>query len=74
MSQQGKGKLKVCWTSIHNKKLKVFLVLYSHSQFLCSLARFDLAIRGAVRQSSRTLSMLDCSYSTRHQRSLILQL
>jgi len=25
-------------------------------------------------QSSRTLSMLDCSYSTRHQRSLILLL
>jgi len=25
-------------------------------------------------QSSRTFSMLDCSYSTRHQRSLILQL
>jgi len=25
MSQQEKGKLRVCWTSIHNKKLKVFL-------------------------------------------------
>ena len=25
MSQQGKGKLNVCWTAIHNKKLKNFL-------------------------------------------------
>jgi len=38
--------------------------LYAHSQFLCSRAS----------QSSRTLSMLDCSYSTRHQRSLVSQL
>jgi len=41
--------------------MKVFL-RNAHSQFLCSLARFDLA----NRQSSRTLSMIDCSYSTRH--------
>jgi len=39
-------------------------VLYAHPQFLCSLARFDLANRGVP--ASRTLSMLDCSYSTRH--------
>jgi len=25
MSQQGERKLKVCWTSTHNEKLKVFL-------------------------------------------------
>jgi len=25
MFQQGKGKLIVCWTSMHNKKMKVFL-------------------------------------------------
>jgi len=25
MSQQGKRKSKICWTSIHDKKLKVFL-------------------------------------------------
>jgi len=25
MSQHEKGKLKVCWTAIHNRKLKVFL-------------------------------------------------
>jgi len=37
-----KGKLKLCWTSIHNKKSKNFL----RSLFLCSLARFDLANRG----------------------------
>jgi len=42
-------------------------------KFFCSLARFDLANRG-VRQPSRAHSVLDCSYSTRHQRSLILQL
>jgi len=38
-------------------------------KFFCSLARFDLLNRG-VRQPSRTHSMLDCSYSTRHQRNL----
>jgi len=48
MSQQGKGKLKV-WTSIHNKKLKVFLRAYAQCQCLCSLARFDLSNLG-VRQ------------------------
>jgi len=42
MSQQGKRKSKICWTSIHDKKLKVFLRTYAHSQFLCSLARLDL--------------------------------
>jgi len=46
MSQQGKGKIKACWTSIHNKKRKFFCVLYTHSQFLCSLAIFDLANLG----------------------------
>jgi len=29
-------------TSIHHKKQKFSCVLYSHSQFLCSLAKFDL--------------------------------
>jgi len=44
MSQQGKRKTtaKVCWTSIYIAK-KVSCVLSEHSQFLCSLARFDLA-------------------------------
>jgi len=44
-----KRKLKVCRTSIHNKNLKFSCILYAYSQFLCSLARFDLANRG-VRQ------------------------
>jgi len=44
-----KRKLKVCWASIKNKNQKFTCVLYAHSQFLCSLARFDLANRG-VRQ------------------------
>jgi len=46
MSQQGKRKItiKVCWTSIYiAKKQKFSCVLYAHCQFLCSLARFDLA-------------------------------
>ena len=43
-----KGKLKVCWTSLR-AKIKFTYVFYAHSQFLCSLARFDLANRG-VRQ------------------------
>jgi len=34
---------------MHNKKTKVFLRTFVHSQFLCSLARFDLVNRG-VRQ------------------------
>jgi len=77
MSQQGKTKTKICWTSIHNKIRKFSCGLYAHSQFWCSLARFDLANRGVavcVSQTSRTLSMLDCSYSTRHKRSLIFPL
>jgi len=49
MSQQEKGKLKVFWTSTHNKNRKFFCILDAHSQFLCSLARLDLANRG-VRQ------------------------
>jgi len=37
---------------MHNEKLNVFLLspLYAHSQFFCSLARFDLGNRG-VRQT-----------------------
>jgi len=36
---------------MHNKKSKVSCVFYahSHSQFLCSLARFDLANRGVCQ-------------------------
>jgi len=37
------------WTSIHHKKQKFSCVLYPHSQFLCSFAKFDLANQG-VRQ------------------------
>ena len=51
MTQKGKRKTKVCRTSIHNKKLKVFLrALCAFPILVCSLARFDLANRG-VRQS-----------------------
>jgi len=31
------------WTSLHHKKQTFSCVLYAHSQFLCSLAKFDLA-------------------------------
>jgi len=50
MFQQGKRKVNVFWTCIQ-KKLNLFLrrLHYALSQFLCSLVRFDLAIRG-VRQ------------------------
>jgi len=41
-------------------------VLYAHSQFLRSLARFDFPNRVVRQWARRTLSMLDCSYSTRH--------
>jgi len=40
---------KVFWNSIHSKNLKFSWVLYVLSQFVCSLARFDLSNRG-VRQ------------------------
>jgi len=33
------------WTSIHHKKQTFSCVLYAHSQFLCSLVKFDLANR-----------------------------
>ena len=36
MSQQGKGKLKICWSRIHNKGQTFSCELYAHSQFLCS--------------------------------------
>ena len=49
MYQQGKTKLEFCWTSINNKKSKVFLRTYAHSQFLRSSARCDLANRGVRR-------------------------
>jgi len=48
------------------KNPKFSCVLCVHSQFLCSFARFDLANRVCVSQSSRTFFVLDCSYSTRH--------
>jgi len=31
------------WTSIHHKKQTFSCVLYAHSQFLCSVVKFDLA-------------------------------
>jgi len=34
------------WTSIQHKKLTFSCVLYAHSQFLCSLVKFDLANQG----------------------------
>jgi len=75
MSQQGKMKTKSLLDfSIHNKNFSC--MLYAHSQFLSSSAKFDLANWG-VRQPVKPhtfLCLLDCSYSTRHQRSLILPL
>jgi len=37
------------WTSIHHKKQTFSCALYTHSQFLCSLAKLDLVNQG-VRQ------------------------
>jgi len=34
------------WTSIHHKKQTFSCVLYAHSQFLCSLVKYDLAKQG----------------------------
>jgi len=40
------------WTSVHHKKQKFSCVLYPHSQFFCTLAKFDLANQG-VRQPAQ---------------------
>jgi len=53
MFQQGKTTTKNLLDFIHNKKRKFSCVLYAHSQFLCSLARFDLA-NGGVRQTAQS--------------------
>jgi len=48
--------LKWCnWSNsaIRNKNRKFSCVLYAHSQFLCSLSRFNLANRG-VRQTAQS--------------------
>jgi len=34
------------WTSIHHKKQTFSCVLYAHSEFLCTLEKFDLANQG----------------------------
>jgi len=47
MSQQGKRKTKNLLDFYITKIWKFTCVLYAHCQFLCSLARFDLANRGA---------------------------
>jgi len=49
MSQKRKRKTKFSGLLLHKKNRKFSCALYAHSQFLCSLPRFDLANRG-VRQ------------------------
>ena len=55
---------------------KVWLFLVKTGWQLCCVVWQDSILQTGVcaRQSSRTLSVLHCSYSTRHRRSLILQL
>jgi len=72
MLQQGKRTTKNLLDLCITKNRKFSCVLYRRSQFVCSLARFDLANRG-VRQTVQShtfcaplLSMLHCTYSTRH--------
>jgi len=45
MFQQGKKKTKSL-LNVYTKKRKFSCVIYAQSQFLCCLARFDLADRG----------------------------
>ena len=47
MSQQGKRKTKSLLDLTKNRKFSC--ILYAHSQFLCSLARFDLANWGVLQ-------------------------
>jgi len=67
MSQQ--VKVKVCWTSVHNKNLKFSCDLCAPSaQFMCSLARFDLpnwGMRQPVQPHTFCVPLL-VAYSTRH--------
>jgi len=75
MSQQGKRKTKSLLDFYTKQKLESFLTYFMHILNSCVVSQ-DLILQTKVcaGQSSRTLSMLDRSYSTRHQRSLILQL
>jgi len=50
MSQQRKRDTKN-FLSLRNKNRRFTCVLYAYSQFLCSLARFDLANRGCASDS-----------------------
>ena len=58
----GKKENKKFAGCLYKQKKSFFCVLYTHSQFLCTLARFDLANRGVRQPVQRTLSMLDCLY------------
>jgi len=71
MSQQEKGKLNFCWTSMHKKN--GFLAHFMRILNPCAVWQ-DSILQTVVctNQSNRTL-MLGYSYWTR-QRSLILQL
>jgi len=75
MSQQGKKKTKSLLDYQHNKNLKVFLRTSCAFSILCVVLQDSILQTGmCASRSSHTLSVLDCSYSARHQRSLILQL
>jgi len=54
MFQQGKRKTKSL-LDFYTKRRKSSCALYAHSQFLCSLVRFDLQTGMYASESSRTL-------------------
>jgi len=68
MSQQGTKKTTVKSLLdfyIQSQKTKVFLRIYAHSQFLCSLARFNLANRSVRKSIQPHTFYAQCSYTTR---------
>jgi len=55
--------------------MESFLAYFMSILNSCAVLQDSILQSGVcASRSSHTFSMLDCSYSTRHQRSLILQL
>ena len=69
-----KGKLTFA-ELLHIIKIESFLAYFMRIIHSCSVLQDSILQTGVrARRSSHTLSMLDGSHSTRHQRSIILQL
>jgi len=75
MSRQGKMKTKSLLDVYAYKKIESFLAYFMRILNSCVILQDSILPTGVCdSRSSHPLPMLDCSFSTRHQRSLILQL